>query len=257
MPPIAETFHAPSLALLAAEPFRAALDFFSSRMHQPPTVRGDGHPVVIYPGLGAGEMNTAALRGYLRGCNFVVHDWGLGVNRGPEGAMDAWLATLVERVRDLQAQHGRKVSLVGWSLGGIYAREIAKVCPGAVQQVITLATPFRSVGGGNHAGTILRMLGGSTSQLTPQLQALLSQRPPVPVTSVYSRSDGMVSWSGCLETPAADAENVEVDASHLGMPTHPGVLRVVADRLAQPEGRWRPYAGKKVRSGAAHPTKPR
>ncbi|HEY8358221.1 MAG TPA: alpha/beta hydrolase [Ramlibacter sp.] len=244
MPPThaADPFDAPSFALLATEPFRAALDFFSAKLGQPPRVRGDGHPVVIYPGLGAGAMNTSQLRGYLRACNFAVNDWGMGVNRGPDGPMQPWVGLLAQRVRELHAQSGRKVSLLGWSLGGIYAREVAKLCPGSVRQVITLATPFRSMGFGNHAGTIFRMLGGDTSQLTPELQAHLSRRPPVPVTSIYSRSDGMVSWSGCLETPAADTENVEVDASHLGMPTHAEVLRVVADRLAQPEGKWRAYA---------------
>jgi len=154
---------------------------------------------------------------------------------------------LAGRVRELHAASGRKVSLLGWSLGGIYAREVAKAGPGAVRQVITLATPFRSVGGGNHAGTLFRMIGGDTSRLTPQLQAHLRQRPPVPVTSIYSRKDGMVSWKGCLETPGPDAENVEVDASHLGMPTHAEVLRIVADRLAQPEGEWRPYGRAAVR----------
>ena len=248
MPPSSiEAFRAPPLALLATEPFRAALEFFSGKLGQPPRVRGDGHSVVIYPGLGAGALHTSQLRGYLRACNFDVHDWGLGVNRGPQGEMDAWLDTLASRVRELHAASGRKVSLLGWSLGGIYAREVAKAGPGAVRQVITLATPFRSVGGGNHAGTLFRMIGGDTSRLTPQLQAHLRQRPPVPVTSIYSRKDGMVSWKGCLETPGPDAENVEVDASHLGMPTHAEVLRIVADRLAQPEGEWRPYGRAAVR----------
>ncbi|RYY99809.1 MAG: alpha/beta hydrolase [Comamonadaceae bacterium] len=232
---------APPLSLLATEPFRAALDFFTAKLGQPPKVRGDGHPVVIYPGLGAGAMTTSQLRGYLRACNFAVSDWGLGMNRGPDSPMEAWLGSLVERVRALHAEHGRKASLIGWSLGGIYAREVAKQCPESVRQVITLATPFRSIGDGNHAGAMFRMLGGSTSQLTPELQAHLRGRPPVPVTSIYSRSDGMVNWRGCLEEPGAEVENVEVDASHLGMATHAGVMRVVADRLAQPEGDWRPY----------------
>jgi hypothetical protein len=86
------------------------------------------------------------------------------------------------------------------------------------------------------------MLGGDTSQLTPDLLARLAQRPPVPITSIYSESDGLVCWRGCLETEGPQAENVAVHASHLGMPTHPEVLRIVADRLAQREGRWRPYA---------------
>ena len=239
--PALSPFQAPSLALLAAEPMRALFDFFSAKLGQPDLVDGDGHPVIVYPGLGAGAHNTTQLRSHLKNCNFAAHDWDLGVNTGPEADFDGWLAPLVERVEALHAQGGQRVSLVGWSLGGIYAREIAKQAPHAVRQVVTLATPHSSLGGANHAGTILKMLGGDTSRLTPALEARLRQRPPVPTTSIYSKSDGLVSWRGCLEKPARDVENVEVEASHLGMTSHPDVLRVVANRLAQPEGAWRPY----------------
>jgi pimeloyl-ACP methyl ester carboxylesterase len=232
-------FPAPSLALLASEPLRALFEFCSSHVGTPTPVEGDGHPVIVYPGLGAGAMNMSQLRSYLRSCNFRVFDWDLGVNTGPDRDFDEWLAGLVQRVREVHGKHGRKVSLVGWSLGGIYAREIAKCCPEAVRQVVTLATPHNSLRGGNHAGTLVKLMGAA--QLSPELEARLRVRPPVPITSIYSRSDGMVSWRGCLEPRAPEAENVPVHASHLGMPTHPDVLRIVADRLAQPEGRWRPY----------------
>ncbi|HEX2546689.1 MAG TPA: alpha/beta hydrolase, partial [Ramlibacter sp.] len=150
-----------------------------------------------------------------------------------------------------------KVSLVGWSLGGIYAREVAKLCPDSVRQVITLATPHRAIADANHAGSIVRMLGGSTPRLSPELLARLAQRPPVPVTSIYSKSDGMVSWRGCLEQPAADAENIAVHASHLGMPSHPDVLRIIAERLAQPEGAWRPCRRRRVKGGPTAPSRSR
>jgi pimeloyl-ACP methyl ester carboxylesterase len=239
--PSTQAYRAPPLSLLITEPFRAAIDFCSAKFGQPPRFEGDGHPVIVYPGLGASAMATSQLRGYLKGCNLRVHDWGLGLNRGPEGDFDAWIAPLVERVRELHRESGRKVSLVGWSLGGIYAREVAKLCPEAVRQVITLATPFGSLGDANHAGTLLKLLGGDTSQLTPAVQERLRQRPPVPVTSIYSRQDGVVSWRGCIEPAGEFVENVQVDASHLGMPTHAEVLRVVGHRLAQPEGAWKPY----------------
>jgi hypothetical protein len=142
----------------------------------------------------------------------------------------------------VHGRHRRKVSLVGWSLGGIYAREIAKLHPAHVRQVVTLATPHNALHDANHAGTIFRMLGGDTSRLTPDLLARVGQRPPVPVTSVYSESDGMVCWQACLEEPGTQAENIAVEASHLGMPSHPQVLGIVAERLAQREGRWRPHA---------------
>jgi predicted alpha/beta hydrolase family esterase len=235
-------FQAPSLALLVAEPLRAMLDCFASHLtsHEAPV--GDGHPVIVYPGLGAGSMNTSQMRIFLKRAGFEVSDWGGGVNIGHDGEFDDWLDGLVRNVREVQAQHGgRKVSLVGWSLGGIFAREIAKRAPDAVRTVITLGTPFASLGGGNHAGTMYKLLNGDTSRLTREMQARLRACPPVPTTSIYSKSDGIVSWRGCIEKRSPQAESVEVDASHLGMVSHPQVLRIVADRLAQREGRWKAF----------------
>jgi hypothetical protein len=235
------TFTAPPLTLLATEPVRALFDFCAAKLGHKPQPVGDGHPVVVYPGLGGGALATSHMRSYLRECGFAAHDWNRGVNTGPEGDFDEWLDGLVQHVRGLQAEHGRRVSLIGWSLGGVYAREVAKRSPDATRQVITLATPFSSMSGANHARTIYRMLGGDTSQLTPELQARLKECPPVPTTSVYSKSDGVVSWRGCLERERDCVENVEVNASHLGMVAHPEVLRVVVNRLALPEGEWHAY----------------
>jgi pimeloyl-ACP methyl ester carboxylesterase len=240
--PILTSGHtAPPIALLATEPLRALFDFCAAKLGHAPSIVGDGHPVVVYPGLGGGALTTAHLRNYLKDCGFDAHDWQGGINTGPDGTFDHWLQRLVDHVRELRRLHGRKVSLVGWSLGGVYAREVAKCCPDAVRQVITLATPFSSMGGANHARTIYRMLGGDTDQLTPELEARLRKCPPVPTTSLYSKADGVVSWRGCLEKESDFVENVEVGASHLGMGAHPEVLRIIVDRLALPEGQWRAY----------------
>jgi len=237
---LSPSFGAPPLSLLAMEPLRAMFDYCAARVGVGPQPVGDGHPVVVYPGLAGGAMSTSHLRGFLAKSAFAAHDWEGGVNTGPEGAFDEWLAGLARRVRDLHSSHGRKVSLVGWSLGGVYAREIAKHCPDAVRQVITLGTPFGSLGGGTHAGKVFKLLNRDTAQLTPQMEARIRERPPVPTTSIYSKTDGIVAWRGCIEKKSALSESVEVTASHLGMGTHPEVLRIVANRLAQPEGRWRP-----------------
>jgi hypothetical protein len=241
---------APSLTLLATEPLRALFDFLGAKFSARAVPVGDGHPVLVYPGLGGGALTTASLRSFLRDSGFNAHDWSLGVNTGPEGEFDPWLDSLVARVRELHAESGRKVSLVGWSLGGVYAREIAKRCPEAVRQVITLGTPFNAMHGANHAGTLYRLLGGDTSQLTPGMQRRLGTCPPVPTTSIYSRHDGVVSWQGCLERCSPTAENIEVNASHLGMVTHAQVLRILAERLAQPEGAWRPR-GRRLKPASA------
>lgn len=235
-------FRAPTLGLLATEPLRALLDYLATRVASLSVPEGDGHPVVVYPGLGAGALATSHLRAFLKDSGFAAHDWGCGVNTGPDGAFDDWLAPLTARVRELHREHGRKVSLIGWSLGGVYAREIAKRLPDCVRQVITLGTPFAALAQGNHAGTVFRLLNGEKAQLSPDLQGRIRNCPPVPTTSIYSKSDGIVSWRGCIEKRSAASESVEVHASHLGMVTHPQVLRVVANRLAQPEGKWKPFS---------------
>lgn len=236
----ATTFQAPSLGLLATEPLRALLDYFSAQVAMAPPVAGDGHPVVVYPGLGTGSMNTAQLRNFIKDCGFTVHDWEGGVNTGPEGVLDDWLGTLDDRIMQLHAQYGRKVSLIGWSLGGVYAREIAKRCPDCVRQVITLGTPFAALAHGNHAGTVFKLLNREKAHLPPELEARLREPPPVPTTSVYSKTDGIVCWQACVEKKSRTTESIEVQASHLGMVTHPEVLGIIANRLSLPEGKWRP-----------------
>ncbi len=233
---------APPLTLLAMEPGRAMFDFLSSKLAARPLAVGDGHPVVVFPGLGGAPFTTSHLRRFLADCGFTAHCWGRGVNTGPEGDFDEWLDALEADVRRWHAGTGRRVSLVGWSLGGIYARELAKRCPDCVRQVITLGTPFAAMRGATHAETLYRLLNGDTSQLTPQMEARLRECPPVPTTSVYSKSDGVVSWRGCVQRRGArsQSESIEVSACHLGMVTHPEVLRIIVDRLAQPEGQWRP-----------------
>jgi hypothetical protein len=243
-------FRAPSLSLLATEPLRAALDFISGKVGGKPSAIGDGHAVVVYPGLGGGALTTSHLRKFLRQSGFDAHDWQGGINTGPEGDLDEWLGMHVERVRALRAGSGRPVSLVGWSLGGVYAREVAKLCAPAVRRVITLGTPFGAMRDANHAGTIFKLLGGDTSQLTPELAARQRERPPVPTTSIYSKADGVVCWQGCIESEDEGVENVEVSASHLGMGVHPEVLRVVASRLS---GAPSPSAGSRAGASARRP----
>ena len=222
------------------EPVRALFDFASSKFSARAQAVGDGHPVVVFPGFGGAPFTTAHLRRSLADAGFAAHCWGRGVNTGPEGDLDRWLDGLEADLRRWRAQSGRKVSLVGWSLGGIYARELARRAPRSVRQVITLGTPFASMRGATHAEALYKLLNGDTARLTPELEARLRTCPPVPTTSVYSKTDGVVCWRGCIEQRTPLSESVEVDASHLGMATHPDVLRIVVNRLAQPEGQWRP-----------------
>ncbi len=171
--------------------------------------RGEPHPVLVLPGLLASDLSTRALRVWLRGLGYPVVGWALGRNRGPTQEVTTELPRLVDR---LAGEHGTSVSIVGWSLGGIYGRRLARKAPRQVRQVISLGSPFAR------------------------------DRPlPVPSTAVYSRWDGVVDWRACRQAPGPRSENVAVRSSHLGMGTDPAVLWIVADRLALPRHEWRPF----------------
>lgn len=234
--------HAPPLALLGMEPLRAAMEYLSARlMDRSALPIGDGHPVVLFPGLAAHRNTMAPLRTCCEELGYAACDWGRSFNTGPQGEIEAWLNTLVDEVDEVAQRHGRAASLVGWSLGGIYAREIARKKPALVRQVITLGTPFASGGQGTNAALVYRLLSGQSPRLDAAWAARLRATPPVPTTAVYSRTDGVVAWRACREREGARSQSIEVRASHCGLIWHPEVWHVVADRLAQPEGRWRRY----------------
>jgi pimeloyl-ACP methyl ester carboxylesterase len=201
--------------------------------------RGDGHPVLVLPGLMAADTSTRTLRRYLRGLGYHVHGWRLGRNRGPTREAVEGMGA---RLDDLRERHRRKISVIGWSLGGIYAREIARRRPDDVRQVITLGSPFNMKDGTESRahrtyqryahlhvdGGTLRS-GGTAAPLS------------VPATSVYTKLDGIVSWRSCLDEVSPHSENIAVFGSHVGLGHNPAVLWVIADRLAQPEGSWKPF----------------
>ncbi len=231
----------PSLSLLAAEPGRAFLDYLGSHLPHAPLAQGDGHPVIVYPGLGAGAWSTARLRESLVSAGLDARDWGFGQNTGPRASIPDWLEQLRDAVEAVRDETRRDVSLVGWSLGGIYAREIGRDAPGLVRQVVTLGSPFAAPLDATHAGWLYRLLNRPKPESS--YAERMKQALPVPSTSIYSKSDGVVPWRGCIQGGGRFAENIEVGGvSHLGMGTNRKVLEIVADRLAQPEGRWRRYA---------------
>jgi len=175
------SFHSPSpaLALLASEPARAFVDLVASRAPRAAPAIGDGHRVIVYPGLGAGAWSTLRLRSTLAAAGFGSVDWGFGLNRGPRGNLRDWLNKLAAAADAESTRDGRKVSLVGWSLGGIYAREIARAVPHAVRHVVTLGSPFGAEAEATHAGWLYRLLSGSEPPQSPrELQGL---RRPLPV----------------------------------------------------------------------------
>jgi len=176
------------------------------------------------------------LRRYLHALGYHTHRWGLGQNLG---LRDGVGGRLLHRLEALHARHGRAVSLVGWSLGGVYARELAKLAPARVRQVVTLGSPFgmqrRADGTGWLAGMVFGAPGGGANE------GRIADPPPVPVTAIVSRSDAIAGFHACREAPAEQAENIEVMGSHIGLGLNPLVLFAIADRLAQRENAWRNF----------------
>jgi len=234
---------APPLGLMGIEPLRAALEYASMRLMTkaaPPD--GDGHPVVIFPGLATDRHSIAPLKRFCKRLGYTAYDWGRGFNTGPQGDVDEWLAELSRHVHELVSAHDQRVSLIGWSLGGIYAREIAKAMPQRVRQVITIGTPFAGTSEQTNVAWVYRLVNGQPPVLDEAMLQRLRTPPEVPTTSIYSRSDGIVAWQACLNpTGHARAENIEVDGSHCGLGWNPHVLSVIADRLRQREHAWRPF----------------
>ena len=231
----------PPLTLFAREQTRAAYELAQlagRRRALDRAPRGDGHPVLVLPGLLAGDFSTAPLRRFLRTLCYDAHGWGLGVNVGPTATLREKLDT---RLRRLRERHGRRVSLVGWSLGGIFARELARANPDAVRCVITLAAPFRDITATHAARLVPLRPGGRPLREAHELRAFLRTPLPVPTTSIYYNTEGIVAWQSCLEEEGPARENIEVACSHTGMGFHAEALAVIADRLAQPEGAWRPW----------------
>jgi thioesterase domain-containing protein len=199
--------------------------------------RGDGHPVLVFPGMGANDVTTVPLRNFLGGLGYVTQAWGQGFNFGPR---DGVLKRCAADVRSLADKHGQPVSLIGWSLGGLYAREMAKELADHTRCVITLGTPFTGHPKATNAWRIFEMLSGQKAH-DAALIARLRTTPKVPTTSIYSRTDGIVSWQCSLNPPGPQVENIEVQSSHTGMGMNPLALYAVADRLAQPTDGWRPF----------------
>jgi len=206
--------------------------------------RGDGHPVLVLPGLCAGDASTLPLRRFLGSLGYAAYPWEQGANFGPR---DHVIKGMVDRVRSLQKQHRQKVSLVGWSLGGAMANALALRMPERVRQVVTLGSPLSGHPKGTNAWRVFELVSGFRSD-DERLMELVNGEPSVPTTSIMSKTDGIVNWRMSLAEESPIAENIEVSATHLGMGVNPAVLWIIADRLAQAEGGWKPFR----RSHALH-----
>jgi hypothetical protein len=201
--------------------------------------RGDGHPVLVLPGLVASDTSTRPLRAFLRSRGYAVSGWRQGRNLGLRPGVQH---AMVDLVHELNDTHGRKVSLVGWSLGGLYARQLAKMMPARVRQVITLGSPFAASPKATNAWRVYEMASGRRAEEEDaRFGGSLAGAPPVPTTAIFSRTDGICAWQGCREQASSMTESIEVESSHCGMGHHPAAVYAVAERLAQKEGAWKPF----------------
>ena len=201
--------------------------------------KGDGQPVLVLPGFITTDKSTIALRTFLTTMGYPSYGWDLGRNFGPLPGMEDGLK---ERLEEIHKKHDRKVSIVGWSLGGIYARQLAKMMPDAVRQVITLGSPFTGDPKHTNAWKLYQMASGhKVDDRDRHMGGAISDPPDVPTTAIYSRSDGICAWQNCIEETTHQAENIEVKASHCGLGHHPAAVFAIADRLSQKEGSWKPF----------------
>ncbi|MBU3004071.1 hypothetical protein [Paraglaciecola arctica] len=208
---------------------------------------GDGHPVLVIPGFLASDLSTKPIRSFLKRKGYQSYGWELGRNLGTHivGGEQVLSDKLINRVIELSVIHNAKVSIVGWSLGGILARELARIIPDCVRQVITLGSPFNGTQGSSLAvAGLFEMINGNVSKTNPEIVQHMHTPPPVPNSALYSKSDGVVHWQSCINQNIEDhhlAENIQVRGSHSGLGHNPQAVWIIANRLAQNESNWRPY----------------
>ena len=236
-------FDAPPLWMTFLES-RAVAEYAGWRLSMPLLQRlpkGDGHPVLVLPGFTAADRSTVRLRILLRRLGYRTYGWRLGANIGPTPHIIDGLNDRIDKIR--QDNDDQRISIVGWSLGGVFARLLARENPQHFRQVITLGSPFRMKPGDRSA---VSALWESVSHLHDPsfLEPMLDPaRPPlmVPATSIYTRTDGIVHWRSCLEERGPISENIEVYGSHSGLGFNPAAAIAVADRLAQQTGQWKHF----------------
>ena len=193
--------------------------------------RGHGAPVIVVPGYMTGDISTVALRSFLRLLDYDVRGWGLGINRGNLGKM---LPKVVDCVRDLAARRASRVCVIGWSLGGVLARDAARRIPQHISRVITLGTPV--IGGPKYTATAgaYRRRGVDLDALEHRIAQQNALPLQVPITAIYSKLDGIVAWEACLDpNPDNRVEHIEVRATHCELAFSASVLRVIAERLGR------------------------
>lgn len=233
----------PSRLFAFAEP-RALLEFaafYAVRPYLSNLPQGDGHPVLVLPGFMASDSSTAPLRRLLKQLGYDARGWGMGRNVRIDAPRVHEMESMLLKI---YRETGRKVSIVGWSLGGVFARELAKAHPEAVRLVISLGSPISDDRRHSNAARLFEYLNGRDPEPIRQGRFVdLHRAPPVPTTSILTKTDGVVHWRGSVQRRDSHphTENIEVLASHCGLGFNPSAVIAIVDRLLQPEGEWKPF----------------
>jgi len=232
----------PSLFWTLTEGSRASFElstFFTLRRFMKKFPKGDGHPVIFFPGFVAGDRSTKPMRKLFSDLGYPTYGWGLGRNLVYNKRREAKMLALLKQVYD---KHGEKVSIIGWSLGGLFAREVAKAHPDYVRSVISLGSPISGDPDHSNAGRLYKYFNGEPdAEMLARMEAM-NIAPPVPTTSIFTKADGIVAWKGSIQRASkTPSENIQVPASHVGLGVNPLVMYAIADRLAQADGAWKPF----------------
>ena len=236
----------PSVFWLMTEAVRAVTELGVSYPYQKiynKTPKGDGHPVLILPGFLASKHSTKVLRNFVNKAGYTAYDWGIERNWGKI----EYLPFLIQRIEELHQKHNQQVTLIGWSLGGVFARQIAKERPNLTRQIITLGSPFLDIAKPNNIAWLHTLLnGGKTAkELHPHLLTNLPLPAPVPTTAIYSKEDGIVPWKACMEKEVDHLhQNIQVHGSHCGLGMNSSVLHIIADRLQYSKENWQHFEAK-------------
>ncbi|MEZ0261297.1 MAG: esterase/lipase family protein [Alphaproteobacteria bacterium] len=217
---------------------------------------GDGHPVLVVPGMISGDFYFHTFRKLIAEKGYKVYGWKQGVNMGLSKKVSEGLGTRLEEI--FKENGGQKITVIGHSLGGIYARELSREYPEMVRDVISMGSPF----GGAVSETpdmlkkIFNFFSGNPALFDPELDQRGLTPPSMPATSIFSKKDVIIKWQNCLNPAAPATDNIEITASHMGIPFHPPTLVAIFDRLAQKEGAWQPFDSKPYNGVAQFPAKP-
>lgn len=238
----------PSLFWLLTEGGRAITElglsipyrkFFADRK------KGDGHPILVLPGFMATDTSTKPIRRYLDSLGYEAYTWDLGRNT----AKIKFIELLIDRLVEVSEYHEEPVSLIGWSLGGVFARQLAKAKPEMVRQVITLGSPFQGIHQPNNVAWVYNLISGGKriKDIDPVLFENIPLPAPVPTTAIYTKEDGIVPWELCVEKEeTAIHQNIQVRGSHLGLGVNHAVLDIIADRLQYSADNWEHFSPKSI-----------